>query len=73
MRGLPPYRSGWRRKIIGGVVIVMLVPLLLTMLVRSVNKIAGTVMELLGQLIPAAIGVVVLIVLYRLLFGQRYR
>jgi hypothetical protein len=73
MRGLPPYGSDWRRKIIGGALVVVLAPLLLTTLVQSVNEIAGMVLELLGQLVPAAIGVVVLIVLCRLLFGQRYR
>jgi hypothetical protein len=73
VRRWPQSGPGWRQKLVGGAALIVLAPLLLTVLARSVSEAVGIVIELLGQLVPAAIGVVVLIVLYWLLFRQRYR
>jgi type III secretory pathway component EscS len=51
----------WRRKAVGWLLLIALVPLLLAVLVRALNELAQAVTDLLGPVIPYAIVLLVLV------------
>lgn len=59
MRYLPPSYGSWRRKAIGGLLVIAFLPLLLVVAIRAIN-------EVVGPLIPWAIAGTFLFGLYSL-------
>jgi hypothetical protein len=68
---LPSYRS-WRKKAVGGLLVIAFAPLLLVVAVRAVNEMARAILDVLGPFIPWAIAGVFLFGLYSLII-RRYR
>lgn len=56
----------WRRKVTAALIMAAVTPLVVAVTAR-------TAVDLLGPVVPYAIGLLVLLVLYRLLFGARWR
>lgn len=61
------------RKIVGGVLLTFLLPVLLMVVVRVVDAAARAVVDLLGLVIPYVVVVLVLVGVYRLVLGRGRR
>lgn len=66
-----PAPGSWRRKAIGGLLLIAFLPLLLVVEIRATNEAARAVIELLGPIIPYVVVVLVLVGIYRLVLGRR--
>jgi hypothetical protein len=62
-----------RRKVVGGVLLIVFLPVLLVVAVRVADAAARAVIELLGLVIPYVVVVVVLVGVYRLVLGRGRR
>lgn len=65
-----PYGRWWRRPV-AVLVLIALAPLLAAVAIRAVIETANIVVTAVGPLVPYAVVIVVLAVVYRLVFGQR--
>ena len=61
------------RKIVGGVLLSFLLPVVVMVAVRVVNAAAQAVIQLLGLVIPYVVVVLVLVGVYRLVLGRGRR
>lgn len=65
-----PYGRWWRKPV-AVLVVIALAPLLLAVAVRSVVELAEIVVTVVGPLVPYAVVIMALAVVYRLVFGRR--
>jgi hypothetical protein len=69
----PPVPGSWRRKAVGGLLLIAFLPLLLVVAIQAADAAARAAIELLGPIIPYVVVVLALAGIYRLVFGRRYR
>lgn len=73
MRYLPPSYGSWRRKAIGGLLVIAFLPLLLVIAIQAAGAAAQAVIGVLGPIIPYVVVILVLAGIYRLVLWRRYR
>jgi hypothetical protein len=73
MKYLPSPGGSWRKKAVGGLLVIAFLPLLLVVFVRAVAEIARAVVEAIGPVIPYALVILVLAGICRLVLGRRHR
>jgi hypothetical protein len=67
----PPFYEQWRKKAIGGLLLIGFLPLLLVVAIRAADAAVRVVIQLLGPIIPYVFVVLVLAGIYRLVLGRR--
>lgn len=65
-----PYGRWWRKPL-AVLVLIAMAPLLLAVTVRAVMELSNIVVTVVGPLVPYAVVIVTLAVIYRLAFGRR--
>jgi hypothetical protein len=71
MRYVRTPQSRWLRKPVAVLVLIFMAPLLLAVAVRAVAELASVVVTAIGPVVPYAVVVLVLAVVYRLVLGRR--
>jgi hypothetical protein len=66
-----PFYGQWRKRAVGGLLLIAFAPLLLVVVIRAADAAAQAVIELLGPVIPYVIVILALAGIYRLVLGRR--
>jgi hypothetical protein len=66
-----PLYGQWRKKALGGLLLIAFAPLLLVVAIRAADTAAQVVIELLGPVIPYVVVILMLSGIYRLVLGRR--
>jgi hypothetical protein len=71
LRNVPTPYSRWWHKPLAVLALILMAPLFLAVAVRAVAELANVVVAAVGPVMPYAVVVVVLAVIYRLVLGRR--